>query len=433
MQTISSRSPPPFEAMDTAITEARVRAVVEAWTPPTSSLRIALDMHARATEGHLLFGWATHVGLVSAIIGGKLSDGRLFPGGGVSGSLWTILVGPSARSRKSTSLQIQYDLAHATHPDGFLDRPGSPEALLSDLGSSADRCLYLPELGDYFAQARRGRLATVNELLVKLFDGKTERVSYKRGEIVIKNPRISLLGGVTPAFLVAHTTPHDWRGGFFSRALIFATKPERELRLPTPDASLAEKLQLCFDTYARIFRARGVRTPAPVALTAEAEAIWLTWHDEIAARLSAWTHHEALAAILGRASLQTAKLALLHAAICRPERLHSLTGWWLGAEEMSLAVAMCDLHLRSAVACAIRTYDTADARDKALVLQALASARAPVTLGLLCKQTDLLLDRAGKILATLEAQGDAHMAANGTWALTRTLPVSGAADIMDLL
>ena len=193
----ATASPPVFKPMSSPITEVRVREVVDAWAPPGCSLRIALDLHARSTEGHLLYAWATHLGLVAALIGGKLHDGRLFPGAGVSGSLWVILVGASARSRKTTSLQIQQELAQKSDPIRFLDRPGSHEALLTDLHDDADRCLYLPELGDYFAQARRGRLATTNELLVKLFDGKDERITYIKGHLTLKSPRISLLGGVT--------------------------------------------------------------------------------------------------------------------------------------------------------------------------------------------------------------------------------------------
>lgn len=424
-------APAPWGAMTDPITEDRVRSVVEAWYPAGSIVRSGLALHESSTEGHLLYAWGAAMGVTAALVGHSLGDGGLFPGTGVLGNLWVLLVGPQARSRKTTSLQIAVEPAVGTAPERLIDRPGSVEALLEALEASPVRCLYLPELGDYLAAVKRGRLAGLNELLVKLFDGKNEKIAYVRRTITLNQPRLSLLGAVTPAYLAAHTTPQDWRGGFFSRMLVLAAIPERRLRRPDRNPAL-------FTAYcASVATLNGLSATGmapPVGFTPEAEQLWADWHDELDARLARWTHHEALAGILGRASLQTAKLTMLNAAVHAAVHPIGSAPWRISYAHLAPAVALVDLHLRSAVESACLAHESPDARDKAAVLRALsAPPAAPLTVGEVCKQTGLLLNRTWAILDTLRHQGDAILHSDGKWSAARPIPVAGAGDLRFLV
>ena len=425
---MSNPDPSLFESMSTPITEARVEEVVAAWSPNTS-LSHALALHKRMTEGHLAFAAFAHFGLVAGLVGHRVESRAIFAGSPVRGNLWVMLVGRSASSRKTTSLQLQADIVTDFAPDQFSDRPGTPEAFYRQLAEQPALCLYLPELGDFFAQVQRGRLSSFNEVLVKLFDGKTETIRYVRGQITIQNPRLSLLGGVSPAFLAAHTTPQDWRGGFFSRMLVVAASPERHIDVLEPrDAVSADAeflLRRCFTRYNAI---NNGQTPlhSPVGFSPEAEVVWREWSREIRTRSEKWTHHEALHSIFGRASLQTAKLALLARVIRGGGEVED---GLLDAPSVSLAVALVDLHLRSAVECAAIAYESSDSRDKAAILRHLSTAVHPQTLGELCSASGLLLDRAVRILDTLRAQGDVHQLDSGTWTTRRPIPISGAGDL----
>ncbi len=417
--------------MTDPITEDRVRSVVEAWYPAGSIVRSGLALHESSTEGHLLYAWGAAMGVTAALVGHSLGDGGLFPGTGVLGNLWVLLVGPQARSRKTTSLQIAVEPAVWTAPEQLIDRPGSVEALLEALEASPVRCLYLPELGDYLAAVKRGRLAGLNELLVKLFDGKNEKIAYVRRTITLNQPRLSLLGAVTPAYLAAHTTPQDWRGGFFSRMLVLAATPERRLRRPDRNPALSSAYCASVTTLNRL-SATGMAPP--VGFTPEAEQLWADWHDELDARLARWTHHEALAGILGRASLQTAKLTLLNAAVHEAVHPTGSAPWRISYAHLAPAVALVDLHLRSAVESACLAHESPDARDKAAVLRALsASPAASLTVGEVCKQTGLLLNRTWAILDTLRHQGDATLHSDGKWSAARPIPVAGAGDLRFLV
>lgn len=431
--------PAPWGAMTDPITEDRVRSVVDRWYSEASIVRRGLAAHTATTEGHLVYAWGVAMGVTAALAGHSLRGRGVFPGSGVVGNLWVLLVGPQGRSRKTTSLQIAYDLAYEVAPERLIDRPGSVEALLEALEEAPARCLYLPELGDYLAVVKKGRLAGANELLVKLFDGKSEKIRYVRRTITLHEPRLSLLGGVTPAYLAAHTTPQDWRGGFFSRMLVLAACPERRVRLRGRDPTLERAHYAATAAVARLGGGMGSLhpdpMPSPAGFTPEAEALWLSWHDEIDARTARWTHHEALAGILSRASLQTAKLCLLNSAIdaaATGTRAYG-EGWRIGLPHLAPAVALVDLHLRSAVESACLTHESPDARDKAAVLRALSAAPAPITVGEVCKQTGLLLNRVYAILDTLRHQGDAQLHPNGKWSAARPIPISGAGDLAFLL
>ena len=419
-------APDPFEPMSVPITEQRVCDIVAAWTRPGSSLRVALDLHAATTEGHLAYAAFAHLGLVAGLVGHTAGSRGVFPGTAMAGNLWVLLVGRSASSRKTTSLQLQADEAVAVAPDRFLDRPGSAEAFYRQLSEGPNRCLYLPEGGDFFAQVQRGKLAALNEGLVKLYDGKSERIRYVKGEIRVDKPRLSLLGAISPAFLTAHTTPQDWRGGFFSRMLVIVASPERELHRPGRDEGLQARLRASFTQ----IDADQHRICPPAGMTDAADALWSEWHREIQRRSRAWSHHEALSSIFGRASMQTAKLSLLLAAI---DGASHDAGWLLDAPLLSLAVALADLHLRSAVACASVAFETTDARDKATVLDLLSASRHPLLLGEVCRRSGLLTDRAVRILMTLHAQGDAFQDDRGAWGTKKPRPVSGAGDLRSLL
>ena len=72
-------------------------------------------------------------------------------------------------------------------------------------------------------------------------------------------------------------------------------------------------------------------------MTDAADALWSEWHREIQRRSRAWSHHEALSSIFGRASMQTAKLSLLLAAI---DGASHDAGWLLDAPHLAPAVAL---------------------------------------------------------------------------------------------
>ena len=142
---------------------------------------------------------------------------------------WGLAIGSSGWSRKTTTLDLIEELQSMIDATKIAPEPASVEALEKGIFENPQQAILYGEFGDFLSQSSAaGYFRPMRERYTKLYDCRPLRRSFSKKEtIVIDNPRLSLIGGVTPSYLEAFTSETDWEGGFMGRFACWVGKPER--------------------------------------------------------------------------------------------------------------------------------------------------------------------------------------------------------------
>ena len=190
----------------------------------------------QCTDAPVEFGHAAGLMCLSGI-----TMGRRWLTSGHQANLYMLLVGPSSRDRKSTSISKAMDILEAVEPDRIGPSDFTLEGILSRLAvdkSKPDKStivLPIPEFGTYLAQSKKTYMQGSSSTLCQLYDGDTVQRMRARETIVVKEPKVCLFGGAAHGFLEKYAEPADWEGGFFAR-MIFVVGKTRTHRFSTPQA-----------------------------------------------------------------------------------------------------------------------------------------------------------------------------------------------------
>lgn len=247
---------------------------------------------AQRTDAPVEFGHSAGLICLAGIAMGR----RWLPNGSHP-NLFVLLVGPSSRDRKSTSIDLGVEILEDIEPQRMGGSDFTMEGLLARMQTKKDsdpensrRIIPIPEFGTYLAQGKKSYMIGASTLLCQLYDGSTIIRERAKDSLVVKHPRVSLFGGCAHGMLEKYVEPVDWEGGFFARMLFvqgktklqdFATKPpidERArdiVRAALRDLSNELKAQpgmhpldpsaaLAYDTYVRSIPDR-TGDPATVA------------------------------------------------------------------------------------------------------------------------------------------------------------------------
>lgn len=170
-------------------------------------------------------------------------------------NLWMLLVGDSGDSRKTTAISMAHEVMRRV--DDSIDAPtdGSPEGLLAWLSkrhqqeeNNACGILVAGEFALLLTQYERTYSIAMKPLLMDLYDvPAVKKRALSKSEVVIPQPRVSMLGGVAIELLPTMSTAEDWLGGFFSRCMLIhgvRTRHEKRGGTPTDDeyVKLADQL-----------------------------------------------------------------------------------------------------------------------------------------------------------------------------------------------
>lgn len=141
-------------------------------------------------------------------------------------NLWTVLVGDSG-SGKSTAIRMAEQVL--TRVDETITAPndGSQEGFLKHLQTRASNLddpstiFVQSEFTNMLLQFKKNYAQSLKTTLLDFFDTPP---SYKRalirGTVELKEPRVSLMGGVSTELLAKYSEEEDWLGGFFNRCLV---------------------------------------------------------------------------------------------------------------------------------------------------------------------------------------------------------------------
>jgi len=172
-------------------------------------------------------------------------------------NLYVVLVAQSAHCRKSTAIGQAMDVMRGmTTPPTIFAQKTTPEALISSMAtapgpiitdSNSGVVTHLPAKAQGLLVAselstlltRDSHRNGLIDLLTHLWDSSCDAFVYStkaRGEEVINDPCLSLLGATTVAWLKTSIPPEAIGGGFTSR-IIFINAPESDNDQPWPEVS----------------------------------------------------------------------------------------------------------------------------------------------------------------------------------------------------
>lgn len=219
------------------------------WTPAVKSdhfVKRYIDYAASVTDAPLEYHEAAALSVVSTVaFGNKVVLGPYPEGLGLN--LYLVLVGPSTRSRKSTSQALAVDLIRSVRKDAILPDQETPEAMLARLANgSGQPAIWTPdELGVRLGVIYSGGyMQGLEELLLSLYASRTYVYSTKGGgESTIRDVDLGVLGAATPESL-AMAGRRAQLGGLIVRfgAVFPGALPDARPLAATPSTTKREAL-----------------------------------------------------------------------------------------------------------------------------------------------------------------------------------------------
>lgn len=187
-----------------------------------------------------------HAGGLVALSTIALGRRTINRGSGVKPNIFVMITGPSSAKRKTTIVRHIVDMLDQVEPDRVGPNDFTPEYLVAYMrdrpkGKIFNRLLLpIKEFGTILAQ-QRSYAATLAPMMCDLYDGD----DYRRGRVgkkmmIVKKPRLSLVGACAYAMIEEYGSAKDWSNGFFSRMLWVAPHYNRPTfpSEPTPHPSL---------------------------------------------------------------------------------------------------------------------------------------------------------------------------------------------------
>ena len=324
-------------------------------------------------------------------------------------NFYGLLVGPSGVGGKGRSIGVAREvLSPAVASE--MEQPGSPQGCAESL-SGKPQIIFYDEFGDFLEKTRTGQLAALRTTLTNLYDcakvgNKLVDRPGKKKLVAQPNPRLSLLGGVTPSFLEEFGSKTDWDGGFMSR--FFTIYAVRERKPPTVFQGGDEREHLSTMLGALAGDTGGGREDLFNALSAhcpcsgwasDAIPLWEEWmaeKDRIMARSS-----PLISGAVDRAATYTIKIAMLLAWDRGDARTRAR--WFLPADLLSHAISLTSLHLESIAEVAAGLVFDRDARDERDMFRAIGTTPTPH--GKALRHSGLSARRGAETIRTLMEKG----------------------------
>jgi len=227
------------------VTSKRPKVALTAFTPadvPEAAIggwvREYVDLMSPTTEAPDAFHVATALTLVGSIMGRRIA---LFHASDkLHANFYTLLVGPSGRSRKDTAIKRGLGLAYSrpprTEPLVVNQVPykivrdiSSSEGLIAMLQQDANLILYTSEFSKLMSNAARESTRSIGPTLIEAFDTPPSLQNNtkaniqdpeKKGNAEAKDPYVSVLSTVQPEILADLVGKAETYSGFLNRWMI---------------------------------------------------------------------------------------------------------------------------------------------------------------------------------------------------------------------
>lgn len=202
--------------------------------PPEGLIRdyckYALKQNSAPLAYHLL---SAYVGLGS-LIHSDFAIRVIDPQRPLRPTLWGKIVGPSGGD-KSRSIEVLCSLLREVQPLILGSVPGSSEGLFDSVEQEPRQLITISDLGGFYAKTNSGYAEPIRDELLTYYDCiEVQRRLANGNDKRIENPRLSLLGAITPAHLEHYTDFKHWSGGFASRWVTVIATGDRFVPVAEP-------------------------------------------------------------------------------------------------------------------------------------------------------------------------------------------------------
>lgn len=366
--------------------------------PKSSLLRRYVTYAAQCTDAPLIY----HVAGGLTILAATAPVDLAFPFGNmIHANLFSMLVGRSRLERKSSAIKLARRIIEAACPKLSTETPGSRDALIESIRAAPKQILFFEEFGDFLASTKDGHLAPVKLLLNDVADNAPiGRKLVGKGRTPttgnVLNSRVSVIGGITPAYLEDETTSTDWTGGFFSRFCIFYDSRERAFSPLTDnvkrDALVAEVRR----------RAADVRPGVCLGFDDLATRAWAGFATEIEGVLGHMTPN-AIGPVAGAQGLAI-KIAML-LALDYGQAFQIGRPWFIDTNALDVAIDIARWHARCAQVITASLAQNRSMRERRTLLRALTPDTPRSFKEVLHTQNVMLKRQVDEVLESVRVEG----------------------------
>jgi len=305
---------------------------------PKGYLERYLNWATSLTDACKEFHLATALTCLSTAVGSKV----VFPGfGGMRQwpNLYTLLLGPSGISRKTTCIRMGQSLIKSIEPLLIADGIATRERFISYLAAQPTVLWPIPEFSAVLGAWSRSYADGYKEFVTDWFD--PEEVRHKRilgnkkeereSTIKVHNAAINILAGSTLEWLKEKLTEGDLKGGLMGRFLIFPHGEKlRDPGLREPDN---EKKQELIDYLKSIYMMKSTWVDTRGVLDD-----FNAWQKKTQKKLELNYNPDTIG-FQSRAVTHTLKLAVL---ICVSEHAEPQTRYSLTGRQLQKAILLGD-------------------------------------------------------------------------------------------
>jgi primase-polymerase (primpol)-like protein len=184
-----------------------------------------LDLATELTDAYPEYHFMTALSLLSTAVDRKIqinvTPTPLFP------NIWTLLLGKSTVSRKSTALDIgETILGFAEMDEKKLPEDFSPEAFIEELEQNPQSLFMKDEFGEFLAKMDRSYQKGIGALLSRIYDcPRNYSRKLRKNTFNVENAYVTMASACVPKQIARHTSVEDLESGFFPRIVV--VWPER--------------------------------------------------------------------------------------------------------------------------------------------------------------------------------------------------------------
>ncbi len=249
-------------------------------------------------------------------------------------NLWTFVVGDSAESRKSTTVNMAAEVLSRAMPELRAPDDGSPEGFAKDFvdkdrknAGDAAGFLLQSEMGMFLMNMQKDYARPLKGMLMDFYDVPVVyRKRLSKDEFSVERPRFSMLGAVATELLPTLTTSEDWLGGFMNRAMLIHGKRDRLLeRAQTPPETLYRSLANGMLSTLSAWRKTRMKAQKALPKGGDRKSFLFDFDDDALKEMKVLRkgHKKPkdpnVVLLLGRADVHIVKLAAIHQISMDPE------------------------------------------------------------------------------------------------------------------
>jgi Protein of unknown function (DUF3987)/RepB DNA-primase from phage plasmid len=179
------------------------------------------------TDASIQYHQASAFILLSSVLSNtvmlKTSFGNIIP------NLWFLILADTTLTRKSTAMDLAWDLLMDTDPGAILATDGSSEGIMSALKDRENRSsIYFRDEFTGFLEsiAHKDYMAGMSEAFTKLYDGKDFKRLLRREEIHVRNPRFLIYAGGIKSKTEMLLNDEHISSGFIPRFIFITADPD---------------------------------------------------------------------------------------------------------------------------------------------------------------------------------------------------------------